>query len=58
MVELLRMVNALVALGVGFWWVIGGFPLEYYSPPTFIPIAVVAVVYLFAVEWASAKLND
>ena len=58
LVGLLSVLNKPLAIGVGFWWVIGGFPPEYYSPPTFIPIAVVAVAYLLAVEWAEEKLND
>ena len=46
LLDLLSAINGMVTIGGGFWWVIGGFPLEYYSPPTFIPIAVVWVFYL------------
>ena len=54
----LSAISAMVTIGGGFWWVIGGFPLEYYSPPTFIPIAVVWFAYLFVIELARRIIRE
>ena len=50
-------INGMVTIGGGFWWVIGGFPPEYYSPPTFIPIAVVWFAWVWVIDWAWDKVN-